>query len=122
MTYRMRTKVWMWQGESGGNWHFAYVSDKASARIRSLKKTQPRRGFGAVRVLATVGKTSWETSIFPSKENAMPSPLAEDPRDALLLSRRKAVKVVYLPPIKAEVRKKECLRDGEVISLSLVLR
>ena len=76
-----------------------------------------------MRVRATVGKTSWDTSIFPTKEKSAPSPFAlEDPRDALLLSKQKSKKVVYLLPIKADVRKKEGIRDGDTISLSLTIR
>ena len=35
-------------------------------RIRRLE-LGGRRGFGSVKVMATVGETRWKTSVFPSK-------------------------------------------------------
>ena len=77
-------------------WHFAYVDTKISNEIKAGQKKRPRRGWGSVRVKATIGKTSWDTSIFPdSKEGT------------------------YLLPLKAAVRKKEGIFDGDSITFRI---
>ncbi len=55
--------------------------------------------MGSLPVIATIGKTIWKTSIFPDKKICS-----------------------YLLPLKAEVRKKELLREGDKIKLSLEIK
>jgi hypothetical protein len=55
-----------------------------------------RRGWGSLRVRATIGKTTWKTSIFPDEKSKS-----------------------YVLPVKAEVRKKENIKDGEPVVLTL---
>jgi hypothetical protein len=75
--------VWLYPGTSAA-WHFISLPPSAGAAVRALQEGKERRGWGAVRVKATVGKTSWSTSIFPdTKTNT------------------------YLLPLKASVRKRE---------------
>lgn len=56
----------------------------------------PKRGFGSVRISALIGNTSWQTSIFPDKKSGC-----------------------YFLPLKADVRKKEKLIDGQTVSVKL---
>lgn len=70
------------------------ISDEINVRYKKQKK-----GWGSIPVLVTVGKTTWETSIFPDKKSQS-----------------------YLLPMKAEVRKKEGVMDGDKIELSLCIR
>jgi len=93
-TYKVRSRVVLWPGEQGA-WHFAYVDKKQSAKIKQ-KYTGPRRGFGAVRVKVTVGKTSWQTSIFPDKRSG-----------------------TYLLPLKAKVRTAEGISADDPITFTL---
>jgi len=89
----MREEVWLYPGMAG--WHFVSVSKKVSYEIRE-KYGKSKRGFGSIPVVVTVGKTSWKTSIFPDKKSG-----------------------TYLMPIKAEVRKKEGITYGEMLSYSI---
>lgn len=94
MKYKVRGKVWLWPGEQGV-WHFVHVDKKTSETIKA-KHTRVRRGFGSVRVIATIGKTSWKTSIFPDSRSG-----------------------TYLLPLKAAVRRAEGLSEGDTITFSL---
>ncbi len=53
------------------------------------------RGFGSLKVTATIGETSWRTSIFPSRETG------------------------WMLPVKAAVRKAEGLSEGDEVELIL---
>jgi hypothetical protein len=55
-----------------------------------------RRGWGSVRVSASVGDTAWDTSIFPASNLE-----------------------AYILPIKAEVRKKQKIAEGDDVKVSL---
>jgi hypothetical protein len=57
-----------------------------------------RRGFGSVRVAATIGGTSWRTSIFPDSKTG-----------------------TYLLPVKEAVRMAEQLDAGDVVRAQLQL-
>ncbi len=92
--FTMKSEVWVYPGESA-NWHFASVPKEISAEIMERFGT-PRRGWGSIPVFVTIRKTTWKTSIFPDKKSGM-----------------------YLLPLKSEIRTKESVRSGDVISLSL---
>ena len=57
-----------------------------------------RRGFGSVRVTATIGGTSWSTSVFPEQATKG-----------------------FLLPVKKSVRDAEALDDGAVVAVELRL-
>ncbi len=94
--YRMRAKVWVYPGMAG--WHFLSLPRKQSAQIKSRFDVMSR-GFGSLPVVVTVGKTSWKTSIFPDKKAG-----------------------AYLFPLKAEIRKKEKIKEGDTIEFLLQIR
>lgn len=94
--YKMKAKVWLYPGMAG--WHFVYIDKKISTEIRAAQAEKPHRGWGSVRVRATIGKTSWETSIFPDQEGP------------------------YLLPVKAPVRKKEGIGDGDTVTLTIQIK
>lgn len=89
----MKSKLWVYPGKAA--WHFITVPETQSkdiaARFGLLK-----RGWGSLPVEVLIGKTKWQTSIFPDKK-------------------RKG----YLLPVKSEIRKKESLEAGDVLSISL---
>ncbi|MBI5457330.1 DUF1905 domain-containing protein [Candidatus Kaiserbacteria bacterium] len=95
-TYKLRSEVVLWPGAQGA-WRFAYVDKKHSEEIRK-KYTGPRRGFGAVRVKVRIGKTTWETSIFPDKRSG-----------------------TYILPLKAKVRRAEGIQAGDTVTFTLDL-
>lgn len=89
--------IWLYPAMDA--WHFITVAPAVSAEIKGLVMKTPRRGFGAVKVIARIGKTSWETSIFPDKRSGC-----------------------YLLPLKAAIRKKEGLfvKDNAKVTLRLL--
>lgn len=79
-------------------WRFVTLPHNVSDEINVCYKTQ-KKGWGSIPVLVTVGKTSWETSIFPDKKSQS-----------------------YLLPMKREVRKKEGIMDGDRVTVSIRIR
>lgn len=88
-----RSKVWMHEGPGG--WHFITLPKKHAKTINVLLESR-KRGWGSVRVNATIGKTTWKTSIFPDKKSGS-----------------------YVLPVKASVRMKEEIADGDVVKFAL---
>lgn len=67
---------------AGGDWYFVSVPVEVSDDIADLTAGR-RRGFGSVRVMVTVGCTSWRTSVFPDKGlRAFVLPMKKAVRDA----------------------------------------
>jgi len=93
LEYKMRAKVWLYPG--AGGWHFVTLPAKDSAAIKKAFGTT-QRGWDSLPVLATVGKSSWKTSIFPDKKIE-----------------------AYVLPLKADVRKKENIKLDRVIAFSV---
>ncbi len=92
-TFSFSAKVWLYPGAAA--WHFASVDEKTTEEIDSYFKDF-KHGFGSLPVSATVGKTTWKTSIFPdSKTNT------------------------YLLPLKKDVRQKEKINEGDKINIKL---
>ena len=61
------TPLWIWSGGDGpSGWHFLTVSEEESVEIRAQALGSPR-GFGSVRVEATINGVAWRTSVFPQK-------------------------------------------------------
>lgn len=58
----------VWEHDGPGGWHFVSLPEAVADTIDSLFDGAPRRGFGSVRVRATVGSTAWSTSIFPDRK------------------------------------------------------
>ena len=92
MKYTFKSEVWIYPGMQG-HWHFASVPKKMSETITKNRKGMKRKGWGSVPVVVTLGKTSWQTSIFPDKREE-----------------------AYILPLKAEVRKKEGIRQGDKVT------
>lgn len=95
--YKMKEKIWLYPGESA-NWHFITIPKKYGLNIKE-KYGNAARGFGSLPVEVTIGKTTWQTSIFPDKYSGS-----------------------YILPVKAIIRKKESLQDGERVNLKMQMR
>jgi hypothetical protein len=65
-TYRFRSRVYRWEERATDSWYFVDVPAEESADIADRPRMP--RGFGSVRVEATIGGTTWRTSIFPGGE------------------------------------------------------
>ena len=94
-------RVWRPAGTSGGQapaaWYFLPISGEVAEVIRAATRGRTG-GFGSVRITATIGVTSWQTSIFASKDIGG-----------------------YLLPLKAAVRKAERLVEGMLVEVLLQL-
>jgi hypothetical protein len=96
MRARFTAKVWVWPGDKAA-WRFVTVPKVESEKLR--KTIQLKRGFGSIRVSAKIGKTSWDTSIFPDSQSG-----------------------TYLLPVKAPVRRAEGLDDGDPVDVRIDTR
>lgn len=91
-----KAKLWIYPGQAA--WHFITVPKKESADLKE-KYGKNARGWGSLPVSVTVGKTTWQTSIFPDRKSG-----------------------TYLLPVKAEVRRKEEIEENDSITVSLKVR
>ncbi len=89
--------LWQWRPAkpSAASWYFVTIDGQASAEIRYAALGRVG-GFGSIRVTATLGKTRWQTSLFPHKESGG-----------------------FILPMKASVRQAESVAVGDVVMLSL---
>ena len=65
-TYRFTSRVYRWDERANDSWYFVDVPAEESDEIRDRPRMP--RGFGSVRVEATIGGTTWRTSIFPGAD------------------------------------------------------
>ena len=79
-------------------WHFAGVPKKESAEIKENFSTISR-GWGSLPVQVTIGKTTWDTSIFPDRKSG-----------------------TYLLPLKSQIRKKEDIMNKDKILLTIKIK
>ena len=96
MRYEAECEVWLYPGEKAA-WHFVTLPAEVAQGIRALT-AGPRRGWGSVRVAATIGQTTWRTSIFPDKRTGS-----------------------FLLPVKADVRAREGVGAGDRVRLAVEL-
>ena len=92
-TFEFSAPLWQYPGADG--WHFVSVPAEISDDITDITD-HIRRGFGSVRVAATVGSTTWQTSIFPDRKTG-----------------------TYLLPMKKAVRTAEHLLTGADVEAQL---
>jgi hypothetical protein len=93
MTYSFTAEVWEWTSRT--SWFFVSVPEDQADDIEERYRRRVA-GFGSVRVEVTIGSTRWQTSIFPSKENA-----------------------TYVLPLKKAVRVAEGLEPGSQATVDL---
>lgn len=91
-TCRFTAELWPWKPDGG--WYFLTLSPDAAEVVR--ERPRPARGFGSVRVRATVGGTTWDTSVFPDSGSGS-----------------------YVLPVKRAVRRAEGLDDGDPVEVAL---
>lgn len=95
-TIRISAKLWLYPGENG-SWHFITVSKKESEAI-TKKYHAFKKGWGSLPVLVKIGKTAWNTSIFPDRKSS-----------------------TFLLPVKASVRRAEGIFEGDVVKCALTI-
>ena len=85
----------LWRYDSPAGWHFVSLPKTLSVEIREHYKWQ-EEGWGRMKVVAGIGKTTWDTAIwFDTKMDT------------------------YILPIKAEIRKKLKLNINSSIDLEI---
>ena len=92
--FSFKAKLWKYPGMAG--WHFVYVPEKESKVLKALPKAK-KRGFNSIKIKARIGKSTWKTSLFPSKEGP------------------------YLLAVKASVRQKEDVEDGDTARVECII-
>lgn len=92
-----KSEVWLWSGGKAA-WHFVTLPKENAAQVKFFVGERKTKGWGSVPVKATIGNTSWQTSIFPDKKRGS-----------------------YILPLKAEVRKKEKISQGKEAEITLLL-
>jgi hypothetical protein len=66
--YSFEGEVWLWNnGKDVASWHFVTIPKDLSIDLGDMY-SEAKKGFGSLKVQATVGSTTWQTSIFPQKE------------------------------------------------------
>lgn len=98
-----KARLWRWaSAEAPAAWFFLTIEGEAADAVRfaamSGQWLDRRPGFGSAKVTATIGETSWSTSVFPHKESGG-----------------------WLLPIKKAVRKAENLAEGDQVLLAIAL-
>jgi hypothetical protein len=84
--FRIKGKVWRWPGIGG--WHFVTLGRELTAKIRE------EYGKGMIKIIASAGKSFWDTSLFPHTRDR-----------------------TYLICIKKIIRQKEGIYEGDIVSL-----
>jgi Domain of unknown function (DUF1905) len=93
-TYDFTAELWL-HSDMPGAWYFLTIPADAADEIKARSHGE-RRGFGSVRVQATIGQTTWATSIFPDTKSSS-----------------------YLLPVKAAVRRETGIAEGDAISVTI---
>jgi hypothetical protein len=94
-SYHFSAALWL-HDDMPGAWYFITLPLDAADEIRA---TQERRGFGSIRVRATIGESTWDTSVFPDTKT-----------DSFLL------------PVKAAVRRQQEVDEGDLVTVTLTMR
>jgi hypothetical protein len=103
-THNITNTLWIWSTDKApASWHFLTLDGEVAEAIHALALMRRleyghKRGWGSIKVRATIGDTGWETSIFPAKHIGG-----------------------WLLPVKAVVRKAEGLVAGDAVSVTVQL-
>ena len=83
--------ILFWKGPAP--WYFVAIPAEPSRAIKAISNAVTY-GWGVIPVQVRIGKTTWQTSLFPKDER-------------------------YLVPIKAAVRQAEKLDEGDEVTIDL---
>jgi hypothetical protein len=95
LSFDFTAPLWLWTGK--GAWHFVTLPVAAAQEIRFFTPTA--KGFVPIAVSASIGKTTWKTSIFPDSKSGS-----------------------FLLAVKAQIRKAEGLVVGQHVAVQIVVR
>ena len=86
--------IWVWKGPAP--WYFVTVPDEQSDDLKAILGIVTY-GWGMIPATVVVGKTEWDTSLWPKDGH-------------------------YIVPIKASVRAAEGLKEGDKVTVQLIVR
>jgi hypothetical protein len=92
MQHAFAGELWIWDAATKGSWFFVSVPEDVSVDL-GFEAGEPR-GFGSVRVEATIGGSVWKTSVFPSSDQPG----------------------CYVLPVKKSVRAAEGIGEGDRVN------
>jgi hypothetical protein len=95
MEHTIHAEVWRHTGAAA--WHFVPLPHELADEIRARVAGAPSP-FGMARVQATIGTTTWSTSLYADTKRAS-----------------------FLLPIKSDVRRRERIADGDTVEIRLRL-
>lgn len=91
MNFEFSEEIWFWRGPAP--WYFVTVPAPQSSELKAISSLVTY-GWGVIPVTAQIGRTEWQTSLFPKAD-------------------------LYIVPIKASVRKRENLDLGDIVTVQL---
>jgi len=91
MNIEFNGEIWFWRGPAP--WFFVTVPAEQSSDLKAISGFVTY-GWGVIPVHVRIGKTEWQTSLFPKDDR-------------------------YIVPIKASVRKAEKLEEGDNVMVQL---
>lgn len=94
LDFTFTNEVWIFSATKA-SWHMITLPKDMSADIKAFTK-HLAKGFRSVKVTATIGKTTWNTSLFPDSKSGC-----------------------YFLPLKASVRKAEGIDKGDTVTVDL---
>jgi len=94
MNLEFTGKIWFWRGPAP--WFFVNVPEEQSSNLKAIS-TIVSYGWGVIPVHVHIGKTGFQTSLFPKDDR-------------------------YLVPIKTTVRQAENLHEGDTVTVRLEVR
>jgi hypothetical protein len=94
MNIEFTGNILFWKGPAP--WFFVTVPEEQSRELKAISGFVTY-GWGVIPVQVRIGKTGWQTSLFPKEGR-------------------------YLVPIKASVRKAENLEEGDEVTVRLEVR
>lgn len=93
MELEFSSDLWYWRGPAP--WTFVTVPDEECLDLHA-ESTFVSYGWGVIPVTVRIGRSEWDTSLFPKDDR-------------------------YIVPVKAAVRKAEQLEVGDTVTLGLVI-
>jgi hypothetical protein len=91
MELRFSGTIWYWRGPAP--WYFVTVPEEDSQELQDVSSALTY-GWGVIPVQARIGRSTWDTSLFP--------------KDGL-----------YALPIKTAIRRAEDVDEGDLVSVVL---
>ncbi|MCG8567701.1 MAG: DUF1905 domain-containing protein [Desulfobacterales bacterium] len=88
----------LWLSPGPGGWTFITLPQDCADQIRFYTGSRKGRAWGMIKVKASIGSSTWETTIWPDKASGS-----------------------FLLPVKAAVRKAERIAPGDQADVALTV-